>query len=103
MVSTYAENANGANKNSGGAGPGDRRATEGNITLFNFEGKPGAVGRIPWFLKRSFPTAIVRFDLDIILTGHELWGAYEQVPSLMVYDLLRRPPLEGVSAFASRL
>jgi fatty-acyl-CoA synthase len=39
-------------------------ATEGNVTLFNIEGKPGAVGRIPWFLKRSFPTAIVRFDLD---------------------------------------
>lgn len=45
---------------------------------------------------------LVRFDLDIVLTGHELWGAYEQVPSLMVYDLLRRPPLEGVSAFAVR-
>lgn len=45
---------------------------------------------------------LVRFDLDIMLTGHELWGAYEQVPALMVYDLLRRPPLEGVSAFAVR-
>ena len=39
-------------------------ATEGNVTLFNFDGKPGAVGRLPWFLKRSFPTRIVRFDLD---------------------------------------
>ncbi|MBW3642358.1 MAG: TIGR02680 family protein [Actinobacteria bacterium] len=45
---------------------------------------------------------LVRFDLDILLTGHELWGAYEQVPALMVYDLLRQPPLEGVSAFAVR-
>jgi uncharacterized protein (TIGR02680 family) len=45
---------------------------------------------------------LVRFDLDIVLTGHELWGAYEQVPALMVYDLLRRPPLEGVSALAAR-
>jgi len=45
---------------------------------------------------------LVRFDLDVVLTGHELWGAYEQVPALMVYDLLRRPPLEGVSAFAVR-
>lgn len=43
---------------------------------------------------------LVRFDLDIVLTGHELWGAYQQVPALMVYDLLRQPPLEGVSAFA---
>ncbi len=39
-------------------------ATEGNVTLFNFEGRPGAVGRIPWFLKRTFPTAIVKFDIE---------------------------------------
>ena len=39
-------------------------ATEGNVTLFNFEGKPGAVGRLPWFLKHTFPTTIVRFDLE---------------------------------------
>jgi len=45
---------------------------------------------------------LVRFDLDIVLTGHELWGAYQQVPALMAYDLLRQPPLEGVSAFAVR-
>ena len=45
---------------------------------------------------------LVQFDLDVLLTGHELWGAYEQVPALMVYDLLRHPPLEGVSAFAVR-
>ena len=45
---------------------------------------------------------LVRFDLDILLTGHELWGAYGQVPALMVYDLLRHPPLEGVSALAAR-
>lgn len=45
---------------------------------------------------------LVRFDLDVVLTGHELWGTYEQVPAVMVYDLLRHPPLEGVSAFAVR-
>ena len=45
---------------------------------------------------------LVQFDLDVLLTGHELWGAYEQVPALMVYDLLRHPPLVGVSAFAVR-
>jgi uncharacterized protein (TIGR02680 family) len=45
---------------------------------------------------------LVRFDLDVLLTGHELWGAYDEVPELMVYDLLRQPPLEGVSAFAVR-
>jgi fatty-acyl-CoA synthase len=39
-------------------------ATEGNVALFNFEGKVGAVGRIPWFVAHRFPTAIVKFDID---------------------------------------
>jgi fatty-acyl-CoA synthase len=39
-------------------------ATEGNVNIFNFEGKPGAVGRIPWFVARRFPTAIVKFDVE---------------------------------------
>ena len=39
-------------------------ATEGNVNIFNFEGKPGAVGRIPWFVANRFPTAVVRFDVE---------------------------------------
>jgi fatty-acyl-CoA synthase len=39
-------------------------ATEGNVAMFNFDGKPGAVGRIPWFVAHRFPTAIVRFDVE---------------------------------------
>jgi len=39
-------------------------ATEGNVTLFNFDGKEGAVGRIPWWIAARFPTKIVRFDLE---------------------------------------
>ncbi|MDP6184133.1 MAG: long-chain-acyl-CoA synthetase, partial [Gammaproteobacteria bacterium] len=39
-------------------------ATEGNVSLINFEGKPGAVGRIPWFLSHRFPTTIVRFEIE---------------------------------------
>ena len=39
-------------------------ATEGNVTMFNFEGRPGAIGRIPWFLAHRFPTALVRFDVE---------------------------------------
>jgi fatty-acyl-CoA synthase len=37
-------------------------ATEGNVSLFNVEGRPGAIGRIPPFLAHRFPAAIVRFD-----------------------------------------
>jgi fatty-acyl-CoA synthase len=39
-------------------------ATEGNFSLYNVEGKPGAIGRIPPFLVHRFPAAIVRFDTD---------------------------------------
>ena len=39
-------------------------ATEGNLSLYNVEGKPGAIGRIPPFLAHRFPAAIVRFDRE---------------------------------------
>jgi fatty-acyl-CoA synthase len=37
-------------------------ATEGNFSLYNAEGKPGAIGRIPPFLAHRFPVALVRYD-----------------------------------------
>ena len=39
-------------------------ATEGNFSLFNVEGKPGAIGRIPSLLAHRFPAAIVRVDAE---------------------------------------
>jgi fatty-acyl-CoA synthase len=39
-------------------------ATEGNFSLFNVEGKAGAVGRIPPLLAHRFPAAIVRVDAE---------------------------------------
>jgi fatty-acyl-CoA synthase len=39
-------------------------ATEGTFSLFNCEGKPGAVGRIPRYLAHRFPMALVKFDND---------------------------------------
>jgi len=37
-------------------------ATEGVISLYNCEGKPGAIGRIPGFLAHRFPLALVKCD-----------------------------------------
>jgi fatty-acyl-CoA synthase len=37
-------------------------ATEGNFSLYNVEGKVGAIGRVPSFLGHRFPLALVRFD-----------------------------------------
>ena len=39
-------------------------ATEGNVSLLNFDGKPGAVGRIPKFLAKRFNVRLVRFDVE---------------------------------------
>ncbi|MDE2361299.1 MAG: long-chain-acyl-CoA synthetase [Hyphomicrobiales bacterium] len=39
-------------------------ATEGTFSLFNVEGKPGAIGRTPPFIAHRSPTAIVRFDIE---------------------------------------
>jgi fatty-acyl-CoA synthase len=39
-------------------------ATEGNISLFNIEGKRGAIGHIPSYLAHRFSPALVRFDVD---------------------------------------
>lgn len=40
-------------------------ATEGNFSLYNVEGKPGAIGRIPAFLAHRFPAAIIRVDAEL--------------------------------------
>jgi len=39
-------------------------ATEGNFSLYNCEGKPGAIGRIPSFLAHRFPVALIKLDVE---------------------------------------
>jgi fatty-acyl-CoA synthase len=39
-------------------------ATEGNFSLYNCEGRVGAIGRIPPFLAHRLPVALVKFDLE---------------------------------------
>jgi fatty-acyl-CoA synthase len=47
-------------------------STEGVFSLYNVEGKPGAIGRIPGYLSHRFPAAIVRYDPDL---GEPVRGA----------------------------
>lgn len=39
-------------------------STEGNVSLFNFDGKQGAIGRVPKFLKKQINIRLVAFDVD---------------------------------------
>jgi fatty-acyl-CoA synthase len=39
-------------------------ATEGNVALYNVEGKPGAIGRIPAFLRHRHAVALLKFDME---------------------------------------
>jgi len=39
-------------------------ATEANVSLFNAEGRPGAIGRIPPFMAHRSAIALVKFDIE---------------------------------------
>ncbi|CAN5237412.1 long-chain-acyl-CoA synthetase [soil metagenome] len=39
-------------------------STEGNVSVFNFDGKQGAIGRVPKFLKKQINIRLARFDVD---------------------------------------
>ncbi|WP_075216347.1 long-chain-acyl-CoA synthetase [Mongoliimonas terrestris] len=46
-------------------------ATEGNAAIFNFDDRPGSIGRVPRWIRHRFPIKVVRTDLD---TGEMLRG-----------------------------
>ncbi|HXQ47002.1 MAG TPA: long-chain-acyl-CoA synthetase [Caulobacteraceae bacterium] len=39
-------------------------STEGNVSLFNLDGRPGAIGRIPSYLRSWFNVRLARFDME---------------------------------------
>jgi fatty-acyl-CoA synthase len=65
-------------------------ATESNVSLFNIEGKPGAIGRIPWFLRSQFQTKIVRYDLEKQTPVRNTQGLCEEVATGEVGETLGR-------------
>jgi fatty-acyl-CoA synthase len=39
-------------------------STEGNVSMFNFDGQLGAIGRAPSYLRKSFNIRLIRFDVE---------------------------------------
>jgi fatty-acyl-CoA synthase len=39
-------------------------STEGNVSMFNFDAHPGAIGRVPDYLRKRFSVRLVRFDVE---------------------------------------
>ncbi|MFT3728744.1 MAG: long-chain-acyl-CoA synthetase [Terricaulis sp.] len=39
-------------------------STEGNVSMFNFDGQPGAIGRVPPYLRKRFDVKLVKFDVE---------------------------------------
>ena len=39
-------------------------STEGNVSMFNFDGRLGAIGRSPPYLRKVFNVRLIRFDVD---------------------------------------
>jgi len=39
-------------------------STEGNVSMFNFDGREGAIGRVPRYLRNRFNIRLVQFDVE---------------------------------------
>jgi len=49
-------------------------STEGNVSLVNFDGKEGAIGRVPPYLAHRFNTRIVKFDHETEMPVRDAGG-----------------------------
>src|SRR5206468_3828710 len=76
-------------------------STEGNVSLFNIDGKPGAIGRIPSFLAHRVPVTLVKFDVE---TGepvrNEQGFCLRCAPNAVVYGVTV-PGTEGRAGMAA--
>jgi len=41
---------------------------------------------------------LVDFDLDFLITSHDEWGCYAELPGVAIYQLYRDPTLRGIAA-----
>jgi fatty-acyl-CoA synthase len=68
-------------------------STEGNFSLYNCEGQPGAIGRIPAFLANRLPVALLRFDVETSAPYRNADGFCEMCAADEVGEAVGRMPL----------
>ena len=75
-------------------------ATEGNFSLYNCEGRVGAVGRIPPFLSHRVPVALVKFDVDSAMPQRDAAGRCMRCAANEVGEAIGQiVPTNGVTSF----
>jgi fatty-acyl-CoA synthase len=72
-------------------------STEGNFSLYNCEGQPGAIGRIPSFLAHRLPVALLRFDLEAGEPIRNAAGFCERCAAEEIGEAVGLIPTDGVA------
>ena len=70
-------------------------STEGNFSLYNCEGQPGAIGRIPAFLANRLPVALLRFDVEKSEPSRNAEGFCERCAANEIGEAVGRMPATG--------
>jgi fatty-acyl-CoA synthase len=70
-------------------------STEGNFSLYNCEGQPGAIGRIPPFLANRVPVALLQFDVEKSEPRRNADGFCERCAADEVGEAVGLMPLSG--------
>jgi fatty-acyl-CoA synthase len=72
-------------------------STEGNFSLYNCEGEPGAIGRIPPFLRHRLPVELVRFDVAAGEPLRDADGRCARCADDEVGEAIGRIPVDGTT------
>jgi fatty-acyl-CoA synthase len=73
-------------------------ATEGNLSLYNCEGRVGSIGRIPSFLGQRLSTALVEFDVASGEPVRNAAGLCVRCSADQVGEAIGKIPQDGTSA-----
>lgn len=71
-------------------------ATEGSVSLYNVEERPGAIGRVPPYLAHRFPVALIRCDPQTGLALRDLAGRCQRCLPGEIGEAIGPVPAQGL-------